>query len=184
MVFNLNLAVNVLVQIERSQRDRRDRPGWEQNAWGRIHNATINVDTVFDEKTGLPVGVGSCTTAYCAGGWALHLSGIKLQWTAAPFSNGPMELIALTTRDGDPIEEKAREVLGIPGPDDPDYDEDRWDTDEDMPALFAANNSIDVLYYEVAALAHMDEPDLRNMVRVRDRAVKTDPLVVAGRVPQ
>jgi hypothetical protein len=185
MVFNLNLSIEVLARIETA--DTAAGPGHNQGAWGMIENSPYPnfLDVIYDDQTGLPVGVGSCNTSYCFAGWGLTLRGVKMMWEPLLGTN---TLVARRVQSGEAIEHVAMRMFGISGPDDDDWNEDLWDGEQDLPALFSPDNSLDTLYWLVAQYAGMDVEDLRGMVAYQIDANKgarqTDPLVLAGRVPQ
>jgi hypothetical protein len=168
MTLNLERAVLMMARVEFAALSGQH----DQRAWYVIHTEKpvpsdligVELDEIVDDETGEVQGYGTCGTARCAAGWALHDSPARLHWTRD--LNGTT-LRADYTTDGVQISDAACEWLGIEPPEDrvdPERGEEdqwgtdpRWDYEEDMPRLFAYDNSINDLY---AYLAQWWEEDL------------------------
>ena len=142
-MFNLQRGVDVLARIEIARLDNR----WRQDHWGYLNVEDFSPqrgsggEVLIDEVTGLPLGIATCNTAFCAAGWALTMGGIKMRWEE--HVNGGW--IAEETSDGGSISATACDWLGIERPEVVDDDE-RWSLFEDMPRLFKPYNTIDQMY--------------------------------------
>lgn len=67
-------------------------------------------EVVFDVDRGVPVGMGSCGTSFCAAGWGALLSGARLRWDRI----SDFEFTTTRTHEGTPVWEAASLWLGIP----------------------------------------------------------------------
>lgn len=192
--FNTELAINVLAEISLAGQNQYDnlyqddghnpKGLWNQGHWAYIDKTPEGAvndqgDVIVDEKTGLPMGVDSCGTAYCFAGWATHLSGVKLEWDATSFGT----LKASATQGGEYVSAKAADLLGIPNYFDVEkswrdetgqvqegfYEDRLWDHGNGLPALFDAENQYRDLIWHISAWSGLEEEVIDSMV---ERAVK------------
>lgn len=149
-MFNMDLAIDVMAHIELGQMDN----SWQQQEWGtlRFPGGTDRSDhLVIDNKTDEVLGLGTCSSAFCAAGWAGSLSErARLRYTKNSYSGDLWRLdqLIIDGRERD-VWTGACELLGMPYGRRDDYDDGddpRWDDDEGMPALFLAHNGIDDMY--------------------------------------
>jgi hypothetical protein len=178
VTFNLDLAINVMAHIEEA--DKYD--GWDQSHWGYIEDSDLlskffeRGDLVLDKETGNIIGTGTCGTAQCLAGWAVSDSNIPLLWE----SIGDTTFVATYTKEGDTVESKATDLLGITHEMDAEFEESRdfWPeswrengTGYTFPALFNGYNTKDDLYMFLAHYSGLDEDDLRRRVEGRRQQV-------------
>jgi len=162
-MFNYDLAVRTLARVEIARIDGR----WKQQTWA--------------QKT-------DCGTAFCFAGWALDLEGRRFKW----FERTLGHVTSSELEDGTPVDKAACDVLGIDYTAYLAYDEDgdevcteealadeRWDTDERMPALFLGMNDINDLYHQVYLWAVEDRPDLTPADVRRDVEAATKAMLTA-----
>lgn len=167
-MFNLELSVAVLTEIELTEREGTH--GWSQENWATAPTFPKGSDLVTtpSDYGETYVGYGTCGTAKCFGGWALTLAGIKMLWNRCGAG-----LCVTYAEDGRTVSRVARTLLGID--DAPSWCEDcdgassceahhLWNYGEDMPALFDPDNSLDDLYRMVAEHAELEEEVLRKQV--------------------
>lgn len=131
---------------------------YNQMTWGRV-SCPRDYDLVVDDH-GEPVGTGTCGTARCAAGWALHDSPFKMVWM-----NVGETLYADFVEDGRDVPDAATGWLEIPVPDDTLHGDDyyfgyegsdhRWNYEENMPHLFDAANSLEEVYEWV--MSYLDD---------------------------
>ena len=133
MAFNTPLAVKVLAHIEELN-DNDDELQHRQVMWGVVVAEAEKMDRIYDEETGELVGLGSCQTAMCFGGWTCTLEGVKLVWEEiddGSSSNvgdmmGATEvdrvLVANETTENELISDAACRLLGIKVPKECSFD--------------------------------------------------------------
>jgi hypothetical protein len=175
MSLNYDNAVTLMATIEIQRVNGRHN----QEVWANCSAPSYDTDEtghlIVDQVTGLPLGAGSCGTAFCAAGWSAQLAGKRLHWTVKDHDDvaGGWLFDATRTTDGDAISTVACEWLGLPvGAQSPEVewnvyladeqakaDEygDHWSTALNAPALFDETNTVDDLYWGFAYWMGGDE---------------------------
>lgn len=172
--FNTDLAVEVLANIEATKQYEDVCPiGHNQSQWGLIpRNSTYeghvdvpDLDVLYDQESGLPIGLGTCGTAMCFAGWALSVSGVRMKWTYDPDNDAYVANLAAT---GETVEATGADLLGLYCTCDDRSGDCVWSHNyADMPRLFMPGLSLDAIYRLVADYSDIDEPVLRVMVKER-----------------
>lgn len=172
-MFNTELAIDVLAQIELTQSGVTREGTWRQDRWGVLDRDSLvtglnNHDLIYTDD-GEVIGLGTCGSGMCFAGWGLSFSDIKMVWKQEHWTSS---YYADTVEDGREIADAAMQLFGIEDhsgcdAEDDECDVELWDHAQELPSLFHPQNDLQALYLLVAAHSGLDEDDLRQKVEDR-----------------
>lgn len=158
--FNLDLAVKVLAQIERTS------AAHDQQTWGRGSRSEI-LDAIVDAASGELIGYGTCGTAQCYAGWALTITDTPMRWLPGLSS----EWRAYTAADGTEVSATAMRLLGLDAnelcpewteEDDCERENCAWSHGAGYPQMFETYLTLDDLYEWVSRFSRLSVEEVRN----------------------